>query len=254
MPQSHILAQIGHELDRTEVVAGVHILYACESGPRVWGLAPDESDYTVRFIYVHPATWYLTVDGKRRDVIERSAGRLDLAGWDLRKALRQMRKSDPVLYEWLASPSVYRQSNAMHFVCDLAPSYTDPARIWHYYLRMASSAFHAVQGSSVWLKKYLYVLRPLLALIWMERALGAVPARFTDLVACVDHPIIAETVRHLVSQLEGGADAVRVKRIAPLDAFLRAELDRLSGLSIAAAPRRDAAPLDHAFHMILGVL
>jgi len=32
----------------------VRIFYACESGSRVWGFPSANSDYDVRFLYVHP--------------------------------------------------------------------------------------------------------------------------------------------------------------------------------------------------------
>ena len=93
-----------------EQTEAVRILYACESGSRAWGFASPDSDYDVRFIYVRPRDWYLSIDLEhRRDVIERPIeGVLDINGWDLRKALQLMRKSNPPLFEWLHSPLVYR--------------------------------------------------------------------------------------------------------------------------------------------------
>ncbi|BET98363.1 hypothetical protein TCT1_32840 [Xenorhabdus sp. TCT-1] len=44
---------------------GVRILYACESGSCGWGFASPDSDYDVRFIYVHPVDWYLKVEAGR---------------------------------------------------------------------------------------------------------------------------------------------------------------------------------------------
>ena len=46
----------------------VKILYACESGSRAWGFESTDSDYDVRFIYVHKEDWYLSIDEKR-DII-----------------------------------------------------------------------------------------------------------------------------------------------------------------------------------------
>jgi predicted nucleotidyltransferase len=95
-----------HALQEEE---GVRILYACESGSRAWGFPSRDSDYDVRFIYVRRREWYLSIDlERRRDVIERPVSdQLDLSGWDLRKALQLLRKSNPPLLEWLSSPIVY---------------------------------------------------------------------------------------------------------------------------------------------------
>ena len=77
---------IQDELDRIESEEEVKILYACESGSRAWGFESKDSDYDVRFFYIRPPAWYLSVQ-KRRDVIERMLddGLLDLVGWDLPK-------------------------------------------------------------------------------------------------------------------------------------------------------------------------
>ena len=61
---------IQQELDLIEREEGVLILYACESGSRAWGFPSTDSDYDVRFIYIRPVDWYLSIFEKR-DVIER---------------------------------------------------------------------------------------------------------------------------------------------------------------------------------------
>jgi predicted nucleotidyltransferase len=43
----------------------VKVIYACKSGSRAWGLASEDGDYDVRFIYVHSKDWYLTIADKR---------------------------------------------------------------------------------------------------------------------------------------------------------------------------------------------
>ena len=64
-------ADIMRRLARVEATEGVKILLAIESGSRAWGFASPNSDFDVRFIYVRPADWYLSVDlEERRDVIE----------------------------------------------------------------------------------------------------------------------------------------------------------------------------------------
>jgi predicted nucleotidyltransferase len=161
----------------------VTVLYACESGSRGWGFASPDSDYDVRFLYVHRLPWYLAVEPKR-DVIELPiSDELDVGGWELRKALRLLRRANPVLLEWLDSPVVYREDTALTAgIRDLATHWFSPLRGRYHYLAMARRNFREhLQGDSVRLKKYLYVLRPLLAAQWIERGLGQPPMRFADL-------------------------------------------------------------------------
>ena len=99
--------RIVESLRQIECEEDVTILYACESGSRAWGFESTDSDYDVRFIYLRKTPWYLTIQNKR-DVIERPiSDELDIAGWDLPKALGLFRKSNPPLLEWLRSPVVY---------------------------------------------------------------------------------------------------------------------------------------------------
>ena len=83
--QRHIQAR----LDDVERSKGVRILFATESGSRAWGFPSPDSDWDVRFVYAHPTPGYLSLR-ERRDVIEAplDARDVDLAGWDVRKALR----------------------------------------------------------------------------------------------------------------------------------------------------------------------
>lgn len=48
-------------LRRIEQDASVRILMAVESGSRAWGFASPDSDFDVRFIYVHRPEWYFKV-------------------------------------------------------------------------------------------------------------------------------------------------------------------------------------------------
>ena len=114
MPVSpDVRAHISSVLQEAAREHGVRILVAVESGSRAWGFGSPDSDYDVRFIYAHPPEWYLRLRDER-DVIERplDAQLVDLAGWDVRKALRLLLRSNPALYEWLCSPIVYGDDGA----------------------------------------------------------------------------------------------------------------------------------------------
>lgn len=100
--------------EREDIVA----FYACESGSRAWGFPSVDSDYDIRFLYMHPVDWYLSIIEKR-DVIERPLeNQLDISGWDLKKALGLFHKSNPPLLEWLNSPIVYHKNLLLHHKCE----------------------------------------------------------------------------------------------------------------------------------------
>jgi len=129
-----------------------------------------ESDYDVRFIYVHKKDDYLAIDpigiGSKRDVIESPINNLlDITGWELTKALRLFRKSNPPLLEWLRSGIVYYQAySTIEQLQELSKGIFAPNSYLHHYLNMATNNFREyLQGKEVKLKKYFYVLRPILA-------------------------------------------------------------------------------------------
>lgn len=101
-------ALIQDRLNTIEQQHDVKIILAIESGSRAWGFASPDSDWDVRFLYVHREPWYFKVHAGR-DVIETGIeqhplGELDINGWELRKSLQLLHKSNPALMEWLQSP------------------------------------------------------------------------------------------------------------------------------------------------------
>jgi len=95
---------IRQSLQQIAVAEQVRVLYAVESGSRGWGFESADSDWDVRFVYLRPPEWYLSIQ-HRRDVLEFPLREgLDISGWDLRKALGLFAKSNPPLLEWLRSP------------------------------------------------------------------------------------------------------------------------------------------------------
>jgi predicted nucleotidyltransferase len=188
-----------HPIDaaiRTEIEAYLHaietendirIIYACESGSRGWGFASPDSDYDVRFLYVHPLPWYLRVL-PGRDVIELPISEvLDINGWELRKALQLLRKGNATLIEWLDSPIQYRVDAPFLNVMRRVVQQTWQAeRAFYHYIHMARRNNRGyLRGEPVRYKRYLYVLRPLLAAQWISEGRGIPPMCFQALDAVV---------------------------------------------------------------------
>ena len=99
-----IRQEIEARLAAIEAAEGVRYLLAVESGSRAWGFPSPDSDYDIRFVYVRKRDWYLRLE-PGRDVIEAPIeDEIDLNGWDIRKTLGLMLKSNAVVSEWLSSP------------------------------------------------------------------------------------------------------------------------------------------------------
>ena len=223
--------EIERRLDLIEKQNGVKVLYACESGSRAWGFASTDSDFDVRFIYLRPVEWYLSVDlEERRDVIEMPLeGDWDVNGWDLRKALRLFRKSNPPLLEWLQSPIVYRDeySAAQEMRTLLPTHYSRTACLFHY-LHMARKNYKTyLQDDEVWVKKYFYVLRPLLACKWLENDLGAVPMEFERLVERAElSTSLNQAIDRLLEDKRSGEELRTGPRIPEISDFIESEFQR----------------------------
>lgn len=221
-----IRQRVMQALTEIEVQHDVKVLFACESGSRGWGFASPDSDYDVRFIYVHRLSWYLAVEAGR-DVIELPiSDELDVNGWELRKALRLLRRANPVLLEWLDSPVVYRQDVAAERLRRLAPACFSPLRGRYHYLSMAKKNFRGyLQGDSVRLKKYLYVLRPLLAVRWIDMGLGRPPMRFADLaLGVLEDAELLDEINRLLAIKMAATEAEYSPRWPRIHAFIEREL------------------------------
>lgn len=171
------------KLKEIEKRENVKILHCVESGSRAWGFASPDSDYDVRFIYVRPKEFYLRLD-KTRDVIEwQLDDTLDINGWDISKALRLLHKSNPTLFEWDSSPIVYKTTDEWSKISDIINQYFVSKSGLYHYLSMAKGNYREyLKGDTVRLKKYFYVLRPLLACIWILAEGTPPPMLFSTLI------------------------------------------------------------------------
>ncbi len=240
----------------------VRILLACESGSRGWGFSSPDSDYDARFVYVHQPDWYLTVNERtgpgqpQRDVIELPiADDLDVSGWDLRKALRLVSKSNPTLLEWLQSPLVYRQDPAATAaLLEVAGVFYSPLGTWWHYFNMAKGNYRGyLRGDRIRTKKYLYVLRPVLACKWIEDGRGMPPMAFERLLeALLPAGPLREAIDALLAKKRLAAEIEDGPRVPAISDFLDTELVRMA----ASVPRLkpgngDPRALDELFRQLI---
>ena len=188
-------------LAQIEAKYDVRVLLAVESGSRAWGFESKDSDYDVRFIYVHKKEWYLSlVEG--RDVIEEldPDGVLDFAGWDLKKALLLMGKGNCGFAEWLNAPFAYYKD--MEFFKSISSLKDDYFRkisaVNHYYHMAMNHDKRYLEKRGCELKRFMYHLRGLLAAKWAAIYGTYPPVRFKELV---DMIVEEENVKAEINKL-----------------------------------------------------
>lgn len=246
---------ISEQLSIIEAEHDVCILFAVESGSRAWGFASRNSDYDVRFIYIHKPNWYLSIRD-RRDVIECPISNdLDISGWDLRKALGLFSKSNPPLLEWLGSPIIYKDDYGLaDKLREMLITAFQPNRSMYHYLHMARGNYREyLKGEVVRLKKYLYVLRPILACLWIEKYGTMPPTEFSKLVRDARLSVtLNAAIDELLARKMSGDELDTAPKVPVLNEFIEQMLDHYSLLSgKRPTPVADYDALDLLFREML---
>ncbi len=201
----------------------IEILYAVESGSRSWGFESADSDYDVRFIYRHQESWYLQVLPKR-DVIEYPIiDDFDYSGWDLKKALFLLNKSNPVLFEWLRSPIVYIKNDGFYKIfLKSANEYFSKILSTYHYLHMAKGNYREyLKKDLVKIKKYFYVLRPVLACMWIEKYGNSPPMEFDSLLKLIEsNKALYDQIIELLKRKKAGTELGLGERIDEINNFI----------------------------------
>lgn len=168
---------------------GIEILLACETGSRAWGFPSPDSDFDVRIIYKHHKDWYLSLT-EEKDTIEcfYENNDIDISGWDLRKCLRLMWKSNPPLLERIQSPIIYHvDKEFLAGINSIAQKTYSRIATIHHYLSMAKKALDEVVSSNDYkLKRFFYALRASVACLWILEKEEIPPIEFGKMVNGLD--------------------------------------------------------------------
>lgn len=219
-----------------------HILYACESGSRAWGFPSPDSDFDVRFIYVHPLEWYLRVDEPADTIEWMDSDALDFSGWELRKALRLLAGCNPSLNEWFRSPIIYRERTNLRLqLAGVAQDSFNPKKAFHHYLSLArNTAEHHLEGDEIGIKKLFYILRPLHCCLWIQRFQSMPPTRFPNLLECgFGGAELVAWIRETIEAKREQNERNPIRLPEPLQKWIERQLEELPALTdgIAAGQR-----------------
>jgi predicted nucleotidyltransferase len=190
--------KILQKLKEIEQTHNVTILFAVESGSRAWGFASPDSDYDIRFIYKHKLEYYLSL-WEKPDVIEfMTQDDLDGSGWDLRKTIKLLAKSNAPLIEWLFSPVVYfEDADFAKQMREIALECFSPIAVLHHYLGTTKNFMEVCEMEEVKLKSYFYALRTALAGKWIIETNTFPPVAFADLL-----PIAPQNIQEKILELQ----------------------------------------------------
>jgi uncharacterized protein len=195
----------------------------------------------VRFIYLRPLAWYLSIDD-RPDTLDLPVNSLlDINGWDLRKALKLFKGSNSAIYEWIQSPIVYRtHSNLTQKLLNLADNYYSCRAGIHHYLNMTIGCYREhLQSDTVKLKKYFYALRPILAAKWIVTHRTFPPMVLSKLMELIsDRQDIVIEIDRLLTIKKTANEATTIAAVPLLNEFIRSEIESCE-LAVKLIPKVD---------------
>ncbi len=185
-------------LTNIQLKNNIKILYACETGSRAWGFPSPDSDFDVRFIYMHKRDWYLSLS-KVKDTIEHMDGDLDITGWDLKKCLTLLKKSNVPLIERFQSPiEYYAQPGFREEFKELITAYYSPTAVFFHHHSLAKKFWEDIKDADqVKLKNWFYLVRSLLSCNWIIEDKSVLPMHFEGLLKYTEEGMKAE-LRELV--------------------------------------------------------
>lgn len=220
------------KLAEIEEKYGVKILFACESGSRGWEFASPDSDYDVRFIFVQQKDLYLSIEDPKDQLSFAITDELDVYGWDIRKVLQLIRKSNTTPFEWLQSPIIYKEEPGFREnLWALCQDYFSPRANIHHYLGIAKGAIDTLtEANEIKIKKLFYVLRPLLAAKWCLEKNSIAPMRIAPLMTLLPSDLRLE-VQQLIEVKAGAAEGFIIHLSDSLKTYIKEEMEKISELS-----------------------
>ena len=209
------------ELKEFEKQNNAKILLAIEAGSRTWGFESKDSEYDVRFIYVKDKNHYLQLN-EQKDVIELvHTDELDIVGWDLKKFLKLMKKSNPSVYEFLHISSIYIEDESFYKIREVAPHYffwKDLA--WHYFSMSYKHDRRYILNTTPTKKRYLYAIRGIFSAYWVIDHKSVPPTDFEIIKNEFCPKNLIPIVDGLVVDKKCGIANEKCDRIGSLDKML----------------------------------
>lgn len=218
------------ELKNIEREERVRILYAVEGGSRAWGYHTDESDYDVRFIYIREVTAYLDLQETKEVIVKSTQYPIEFSGWDLSKALKLLRKSNPSLLEWLTNENIYREHSAIEKIRELRDMTFSPARCVKHYNSMVKNNMEKYLKEDIKdLKKWMTIIRPWLAYKWIKEYQTFPPNGTNEMVNSINvNKEIKGTISLMIRSRVNGKE-VPLHILMYMEEYIREDVLKMDG-------------------------
>ncbi len=155
-----------HDLEKKHEI---RILLAVNYGSRCFGYASPESDWDVRFIYVHRPEWYFSIN-KTEDTIQMEDGEQDLSGYDLKKALSLLEKTNPNESDWLHATDYYiLDADFLKAMRAFESQCYNVHHAMHHFYSIGLKHNERYLQKEVTLKRFVYYMRGILSCRWLEK-------------------------------------------------------------------------------------
>lgn len=190
---------IPQQLAQIEKENNIRILFAAEAGSRASGTATDASDFDIRFLYLRCREDYLRLDPPEESLKFPLEEGWDLVGWDLKKAMAQIHKGNPQLYEILLSPVVYRDDGfSRRLLALMEPRFAPWAAAQHYRGRLRTPMKHIPRDEVFDVKHWLYAVQFTLDTLWILDRRTPPPVNYRKLMdAMLPREFVPEVERLL---------------------------------------------------------
>lgn len=229
MNHTEIVKTIKNKLSEIEKRENIKIIYACESGSRAWGFASPDSDYDVRFIYIRPVEFYLKLENTR-DTLECELNEVyDITGWDLKKFLWLLNKSNPSIFEWAQSPIVYKKTKEWNDISKIINGHFSKQKaLYHYNSITKNNLSRYFDGKKeVKYKPYLYNLRQCLACEWIMDKQTPPSIEFSVLADAYLPEQLKDSVSKLVEMKKSMSEKDKGLHITEIDNYIQSVVSKV---------------------------
>lgn len=210
--------RILEKLTAIEKENDIDILFAVESGSRAWGFASPDSDYDIRFVYKYKKEWYLNLWEQKDTINFMTDDDLDGVGWDLRKALKLLSKSNASFTGWLFSPVIYKEdASFLEALKTLAKDNFNPIAGFYHFNSMNKGFEETLGTEEMTLKSFFYTIRTALCANWIAKKHTIPPVEFRKLYELVDekyYSVIDDLVVLKANRIEKSTEKVSDELIA----------------------------------------